>query len=101
MTKAPPYRFTSLSLAILSLSLIVFAVINLQQRLRYRLPDDGVSWVDSQGGVQAWIVTPDGPGDRAGIREGDHLKSIDRKPIHTAADAGREIFREDVWSQAS
>ena len=101
MTKAPPYRFTSVSLAILSLTLIVFAVVNLQQRVRYRLPDDGVSWVDSKRGVEAWIVTPDGPGDRAGIREGDLLESVDRKPIHAAADGGREIFRDDVWSQAS
>ena len=101
MTKAPPYRFTSVSLAILSLTLIVFAVVNLQQRVRYRLPDDGVSWVDSKRGVEAWIVTPDGPGDRAGIREGDLLESIDRKPIHAAGDAGREIFRDDIWSQAS
>ena len=101
MTKAPPYRFTSVSLAILSLTLIAFATINLQQRARYRLPDDGVSWVDSEKGVQAWIVTPDGPGDRAGIREGDLLESIDKKPIQTAADAGRQIFGDDVWSQAS
>jgi PAS domain S-box-containing protein len=101
MTKAPPYRFTSVSLAILSLTLISFAVINLEQRVRYRLPDDGVSWVDSQKGVQAWIVTPDGPGDRAGIREGDLLESIDRKPVHTAADAGRQIFGDDVWSQVN
>jgi PAS domain S-box-containing protein len=101
MTKAPPYRFTSVSLAILSLTLISFAIINLQQRVRYRLPDDGVSWVDSQKGVQAWIVTPDGPGDRAGIREGDLLESIDRKPVHTAADAGRQIFGDDVWSQVN
>jgi hypothetical protein len=101
MTKAPPYRFTSVSLAILSLTLVVFAVINLQQRVRYRLPDDGVSWVDAQGGVEAWIVTPDGPADRAGIREGDLLESIDKKPIHAAADAAREIFHDDIWSQTS
>jgi PAS domain S-box-containing protein len=99
MTKAPPYRFTSVSLVILSLTLIVFAVINLQQRVRYRLPDDGVSWVDSEKGVQAWIVIPEGPGDRAGIREGDLLESIDKKPVHSAADAERAIFRDDVWSQ--
>jgi PAS domain S-box-containing protein len=91
----------SVSLAILSLTLVVFAVINLNQRVRYRLPDDGVSWVDSQEGVRAWIVTPDGPGDRAGIREGDLLQSIDGKPIPKAADAARQIFRDDIWSQAS
>ena len=101
MTKAPPYRFTSVSLAILSLTLVAFAVVNLQQRLRYRMPEDGISWVDSKNGVEAWIVTPDGPGDRAGIREGDLLESIDKRPIKTAADATREIFRDNVWAQAN
>src|SRR5208283_1202139 len=101
MTKTPPYRFTSVSLAILSLTLIVFAVVNLTQRVRYRLPDDGVSWVDSNGGVKAWIVTPDGAGDRAGIREGDRLESIGGKPIHLASDAAREIFRLGIWFQAN
>jgi PAS domain S-box-containing protein len=101
MTKAPTYRLTSVSLAILSLTLVVFAVINLQQRFRYRLPDDGVSWVDSAGGVKAWIVNPDGPGDRAGIREGDILESVDAKPIHKAADAASETFRNEIWSQVN
>jgi PAS domain S-box-containing protein len=101
MTKAPPYRITSVSLAILSMTLIAFAIINLQQRVHYRLPDDGVSWLDSEKGVKAWIVTPDGPGDQAGIREGDLLESIDKKSIHTAADAGRQVFSDEVWSQAT
>ena len=101
MTKAQPYRFTSVSLAILSLVLVVFAVINLQQRVRYRIPDDGISWVDSEWGVKAWIVTPDGPGDRAGIREGDFLESVDGKPVHTASEASRRIFGADIWSQVS
>ncbi len=101
MTKAPTYRFTTLSLAILSLTLIVFAVLNLQQRVRYRLPEDGISWIDSQGRVKAWLVTPDGPGDRAGIREGDSLEAINKKTVNTAADAGREIFGAEVWSQVN
>ena len=101
MTKAPPYRFTAVSLAIHSLTLFTFALINLQQRVRYRLADDGISWIDSQKGVQAWIVTPDGPGDRSGIREGDILESIDKKPVHAAADVSRQIFSVDVWSQVN
>jgi PAS domain S-box-containing protein len=101
MTKAPIYRLTSVSLAFLSLTLVVFAAINLQQRMRYRLPDDGVSWVDTADGVKAWIITTDGPGDRAGIQEGDLLESIDGKPIHRAADAARQIFGNEIWTEAT
>ena len=99
MTKRSPYRFTAVPPAILSLTLVVFAAINFQQRRHYRLPDDGVSWVDSPRGVEAWIVSPDGPGDRAGIHEGDLLEAIGRTPIHTAADASRETFHNELWSQ--
>jgi len=101
MTRIPPSRLTAVSLALLSLALLVFAVINFQQRSRYQLPDDGVSWVDSSEGVKAWIVTPNGPGERAGIREGDRLETINGKAIQHGTDAVQEVFRNGVWSQAT
>jgi PAS domain S-box-containing protein len=101
MTRIPPSRLTAVSLALLSVALLVFAVINYQQRRLYQLPDDGVSWVDSAGGVTAWIVTPEGPARRAGIREGDRLEAINGKPIKHSPDAVREIFHAGVWSQVT
>lgn len=101
MTRIPSFRLTAVSLALLSLAFLVFAVINFQQRNRYQLPDDGVSWVDSSEGVKAWIVVRDGPGERAGIREGDRLQAINGKPIKHATDAVREVFRTGIWSQAT
>jgi len=101
MTRIPPSRLTAVSLALLSLALLVFAVINFQQRSRYQLPDDGVSWVDSSEGVKAWIVTSDGPGERAGVREGDRLEAINGKAIKHAAEAVQEVFRAGVYSQAT
>src|SRR5438067_13704124 len=94
------YRFTTLSLALASVGLLALAIINFQQRGIYQLPDDGVSWLDTPAGVQAWIVTRSGPADRAGIREGDLLQSIDGTRIRRAAEAQRSVFRAGVWSQA-
>lgn len=101
MTRIPPSRLTAVSLALLSLALLVFAVINYQQRRLYQLPEDGVSWVGSPGGVAAWIVTRGGPADRAGIQEGDKLEAINGKPIKDGPDAVQEIFRAGVWSQVT
>jgi len=101
MTRIPAFRFTTVFLALLSLTLVVFGVLNFQQRSRYQLPDDGVSWVKLSGGVTAWIVAPDGPAERAGIREGDRLEALNGKPIKSAEEAVREIFRAGVWSRAT
>jgi PAS domain S-box-containing protein len=95
-----PLRFTTVSLALLSFALVVFGILNFHQRSQYQLPDDGVSWVDTDEGVTAWIVAHDGPGERAGIRQGDRLRSIDGRSTVRAVDAVREVFRHGVWSEA-
>jgi two-component system NtrC family sensor kinase len=101
MTDIPTSRFTAVSLALLSLTLVVFGALNFQQRDRYKLPDDGATWVDTSKGVTAWIVAPSGPADRAGIREGDRLLSLDGVPIKHAVEVEKEIFRVGVWGQAT
>ncbi len=101
MIRSVQYRFTTVLLALLSAALVVFGVINFQQRGHYQLPDDDVSWIDSPLGVTAWSVAPDGPGDRAGICPNDKLEAINGIPIRRAMDAGRAIFRSGVWSKAT
>ncbi len=87
-----------ISVGVGTVALVVCGFLNLQQRHRFRLPTDGVTWVDTEQGVQAWIVAPSGPGERAGIREGDRLVSIDRAPVQRAADATRAVFRSRAGS---
>ena len=87
-------------LALLSLTLVVFAVLNFQQRRIFQLPDDGVSWVDTSEGVKAWIVAPDSPAQRAGIAVGDTLQAINGISILKSADAVREVFQTGVWNRA-
>ncbi len=101
MTKIPAFRLTTLSLALLSLVLVGFGILNYQQRSLYQVPDDGVSWIESPQGVTAWIVVKGGPGDRAGIHEGDQLKAINGQTITTATEAVQQIYKLGVWSLAA
>src|ERR1700692_1525251 len=98
MTGMLQARFTTLLLAILSLALVALGAINYQQRGKFQLAEDGVSWTATDPGVKAWIVDHDGPGDRAGIREGDTLSAINGTPIKRADEAYRAIFSSGTWS---
>jgi membrane-associated protease RseP (regulator of RpoE activity) len=98
MNSRAPFRLTTVALAVLSLVLVVLGALNFQQRSSYRLPDDGVTWMDSPDGIVAWMVAKDGPGARAGIREHDVLISLDGRPLDNAVDATRVIFQSGVWS---
>lgn len=99
MTGILRVRFTTILLALLSIVLVGLAAINFQQRSGFQLPDDGVSWDDSEGGVRAWIVDPGGPADRAGIREGDILQVINGVPVQRAEDVHRIVFTTGVWTE--
>jgi len=101
MNRIPSFRLTTLSLALLSLVLVGFGILNYQQRDQYQIPDDGVSWIDTPQGVTAWIVAKAGPADFAGIHEGDLLKAINGQPITTQSEAGQQVYRLGVWTQAA
>jgi len=92
-------RFPTLVAALLTGVLVLLGILNLQQRSRYQIPEDGVSWVDSANGVKAWIVSVDGPGYRAGIREGDLLSAVNGVTVHNASEVTQEVFRSGVWSK--
>ena len=77
-------RLGAVVLAILTLAAVIFAVLNYQQRSRYILADDGVTWMDTASGVMAWHVAPGTSGDRAGIRQGDYLQTVKGAAIHRA-----------------
>jgi two-component system, NtrC family, sensor kinase len=92
-------RFPTLLAGLLTGLLLSVGILNLQQRSRYQIPEDGVTWTDSADGVKAWIVSVDGPGYRVGIREGDLLSAVNGVTIHRASEATREVFRSGLWSQ--
>jgi two-component system, NtrC family, sensor kinase len=92
-------RLGAVLLALLTLSAAVFAVLNFQQRSRFVLPDDGVTWMDTPQGVVAWHVVVDSPAARAGIKENDIVASVRGVPIHSATDVTRVLFHVGPWAE--
>lgn len=85
-------RLGAVTLVLLTAAALVFAALNFQQRSRFVIPDDGVTWIDNGQGVVAWHVVPKSPADKAGIKEGDYLLSVRTIPIHRAMDVPESYF---------
>ena len=92
-------RLGAVLLALITLSAGVFAVLNFQQRSRFVLPDDGVTWMDSAQGVTAWHVVADSPAARAGIKQNDIVESVRGVPIQRATDVTRVLFHVGPWAE--
>ena len=65
-------------LTILTIAAVVSAVINLEQQYHFRLPEDGVIWVDRSGGVKPLRPLRQ-PRRQGGIHEGDRLTDNQRR----------------------
>ena len=92
-------RVGAVLLMLLTMAAIVFAIINFQQRLSFDVPDDGISWSDSDQGVQAIFVAPRSPGEAAGMKSGDVLVSINGQPVTRAVDVVKQLWASGIWSQ--
>ena len=93
-------RSGAIVLVFLTVAAVIFGIINFQQRLSFDVPDDGVSWTDGEQGTLAIYVTPNSPGDRAGIKSGDVLVSIDGQSVGRAIDVVKRLWTLGIWSQA-
>jgi len=92
-------RLGAVTLALLTLAAVIFGILNFQQRRLYETPDDGVSWLDTTQGVQAWSVAANSPAAKAGIKAGDYLKAIRGVEITRATQVTRQLWREGLWMQ--
>ena len=92
-------RLGAVVLALLTLAAVIFAVLNFQQRSRFILPDDGVTWMDSAQGVVAWHVVADSPAAKAGIKQGDVVQSVRGFAIRRATDITRVLFHVGPWTE--
>ncbi|MGH9580870.1 MAG: PDZ domain-containing protein, partial [Terriglobales bacterium] len=94
-------RVTAAVLGLFTVAAMVFAWINLDQEQKFPLPTDGVWWVEHQGALRAERVVPGGPGDRAGVRPGDVLVSINQQSVRSLASLSRQMFHTGVWARAA
>ena len=99
MNESLRMRLGAVILALLTVAAVIFAVLNLQQRSRFVVPDDGITWMDSPQGVVAWHVVADSPGSHAGIRQGDYVQSVRGVLIHRATDVARVLWRVGPWAE--
>ncbi len=86
-------------LALATLAAVIFAYINFEQRSRFELVDDGVAWLDTDHGVEAWKISPGSSGALAGIRPGDRLVAIDGAPVARAVQVTMRLTRAGLWTQ--
>jgi two-component system NtrC family sensor kinase len=94
------FQLSTAILTILTLAAGVSAVINLEEQYNFRLPEDGVVWVNRTAGVTALYVPSDSPAAKAGIHQGDYLKSIGGLDIHKAIEVTEALVNVGVWQKA-
>src|SRR5437763_16872421 len=68
-------RFSAVLLALLTVAAATLAGINFHKERQVEVPYDGVWWIDNGGKISAQRVDAEGPGERAGIKQGDELKA--------------------------
>src|SRR5499425_2986106 len=86
-------------LALATLAAVIYAWINFRQRETYEMPDDGVAWLDTAHGAQAWKLAPNSPAARAGVRPGDILVAINGVPVETQVQVTKRLWRAGLWNQ--
>jgi len=92
------FQLSTALLTVLTIAAAISAGVNYEHK--FRLPDDGVLWSDRADGVTATRVVADGPADRAGIREGDVLRSIQNIAVARADDVPRTLAGIGAWGKA-
>jgi two-component system NtrC family sensor kinase len=100
------FQLSTAVLTVLTVAAAISAGINFSQQLLFRLPDDGVTWVDhaksgSGTAVQALRVVPNIGAANAGLRPGDILLKINGLNIEKALFVPQALVRIGVWNKAT
>lgn len=99
MKRESQVRFVASLLATLTVAVIVFAYINWQKEQQYEIPYDGVWWVEQSGHLTAKRVQFAGPAEKAGIKAGDTMVSVNGEEVNNSAGLTRQMYRAGTWSR--
>jgi two-component system NtrC family sensor kinase len=94
------FQLSTAILTMLTFGAGVTAVFNFEQQQKFRLPEDGVIWVDRATGVEALYVAPGSGAGKAGVHAGDRLRSIDGFRILKAANVAQVLATLGSWTKA-
>ncbi len=92
-------RVGAVVLVILTIAAVIFAAENFNQRRTFPVPDDGVTWLDTPAGVQAWHITPGSPAEKAGIKSGDFVETVRGTNIRRSTQVTQMLFRAGEWTE--
>ena len=101
MNKDFQIRTTAVVLVVLTIAAVTLAWINFQKERDFQVPYDGVWWIEKNGNLVADRVEADGPGARAGIKQGDQLRAVDKQPISKFASLVEQQYRDGIYSRAT
>ena len=92
-------RVGAVVLALATITAVVFAILNFDQRNRYDVAYDGVMWIDTDHGIQALHVAHRSPADGAGIRIGDIFLAFNGIPTTRATDVARQLDHAGLYTE--
>jgi two-component system, NtrC family, sensor kinase len=101
MNRESQARFVAVLLFLLTVTAVVFAGFNFQKERESAVPDDGVWWVERGGHLVADRVYSNGQGEKAGIKPGDELVSINGQEIKNTSGQVRQLYSTGAWHNAS
>ena len=94
-------RFTAILLTLLTVAAVLFAGFNYKSEHQSAIPDDGAWWMERNGRVVADRLEPGGPAERAGIRRGDEIVSVNGRTVNSSAAVTHRLYDSGVWSKAT
>src|SRR6266850_394886 len=105
MGKEFQYRY-AIFLGLLTLAAVIFAGFNVfVAEPKFHAPYDGVWWMEQNDSNGTWLkaqrVAENGPGDNAGLREGDRLVAINGNPASSFARLTQAQFNAGAYNKVT